>query len=180
MTKPETLWQAQFAAEYHLFRRGLTNTREMADLLDMDVPATRRMLDRMARDGRVESWDGTGVGAPGAPALWSLPDQPDPMDPEKRHKADLDGVPTTFFKMDCARYVGDVYTPYSVLVTAVEVSPRRWRAFASEWGLGRPGFPDAHGAALALAAQVSAHVIPAKDSVARQDVQFGFEVDLAS
>lgn len=180
MTQPESLWQAKAKAEYILFRCGLMNTREMADRLDMDVPATRRMLDRMAREGRAQEWDGKGMGETGAPSLWSLPDQPDPMDPEKRHKADLDGVPTEFYKLNCARMVDDVYTPYNVLVTVVEIAPRRWRAYSTDWGLGKPGYPDARAAATGLAGNVAAHIVPEDGSVTLVEAQFGFEVDLAS
>lgn len=179
MKQPESLWQAKAAAEYHLFRNGLLTTSEVAERLCMDVPATRRMLDRMVRDRQVQVWDGEGIGT-GNPNLWSLPDQPDPMDPEKRHKADLDGVPTEFYKLNCARMVDGVYTPYNVLVTVVEIAPRRWRAFSSEWGLGKPGYPEARAAAMALAANVSAHIVPEAGSVTLVDAQFGFEVNLAS
>ena len=181
MMKPETLWQAENATEYLLFRCGLMNTREIAERLGMDVPAARRMLARMARDGRTEEWDGKGMGEAGAPSLWGLRNQPDPMDPEKRHKADLDGVPTQFFKLNCAR-LNDaaVYTPYNVLVTVVEIEPRKWRAYSSEWGLGKPGYANARTAAIGLAANVGAHIVPEAGSVELVDAQFGFEVDLAS
>ena len=177
----ETLWQAEAAVEYLLFRIGLTDTREIADHLGMDVPTTRRMLDRMVVAGKIEAWDGKGMGKPGAPTLWGMPDQPDPMDPEKRRKAGLDGVNTVFFKLNCARLDDDdVYTPYNVLVTVVEISPRRWRAYAMPWGLGEAGFPDPQSAAMALAGRASAHIVPEAGSVTQQDVTFGFEVDLAS
>lgn len=181
MRQPETLWQAEAAAEYHLFRNGLLTTRDIAERLDMEVAAARRMLARMGQTGRAQEWDGLGEGGGrGCPSLWSLPDQPDPMDPEKRHKADLDGVPTEFYKLNCARMVDGVYTPYNVLVTVVEIAPRRWRAFSSEWGLGKPGYPEARAAAMALAANVSAHIVPEAGSVTLVDAQFGFEVNLAS
>ena len=76
--------------------------------------------------------------------------------------------------------VDGVYTPYNVLVTVVEIAPRRWRAFSSEWGLGKPGYPEARAAAMALAANVSAHIVPEAGSVTLVDAQFGFEVNLAS
>lgn len=152
--------------EHLLFLKGMQNTRQIADHLGLPMPEARRLLDAMLRDDRLDTYGSLGLGGPGAPLLWSLKNQPDPMEPGERYRSDLDAVPAAFYKLNCARMVGKTYTPFAQMVAVVEVAPRAWRAYADDWGLGRPGFDDPLSAALALAEQVGVYVVPEKRPVA--------------
>lgn len=159
-----------------LFRKGLRDTRQIADYLGMSITAARKFLLTLSDAHLLDIYAPIGVGT--TANQWCLTDQAEPMDPMTRLKEDY-AEPKVFI-LHCQRLTEERGHPhleyYDVVVTVVPQTksgaPWRdritgqtgWRAYSREWGAGKPGFGMPDSAARCLASKVSASIVSMEEA----------------